>query len=146
VPCVPASPRRPFRSPASSPPPRTGDGGIFVGEVHRDRLRHLGELGVEHFLTAAHDEVAALAGGDAAEDEHVAEVVVVGIVGDGIAEVDADCLEDEARPLIALGHLLLDVGEAIGEGQALVDGDPGGRGKAEDGLLGEVVGAAADVS
>lgn len=77
----------------------------------------------------------------------MAEVVEVGVVGEGVAEVDADGVVDLGGALVAIGHEGLDVFEFFGEAHfGVFDGDAGGGEEAADGLLGEVLDAAAVVA
>ena len=67
---------------------------LFVGNVERDARRELRELDLQHLARAVDDVVAARAGGDAPEHEHVPEVVERGEMRDAIAEVRAERLVD----------------------------------------------------
>ena len=68
-----------------------------------------GEFEFEDLTGAVEDDVRAWTGGDAAENEDVADVVEVGVVGDGVAQVCADCFVDFSSAGIVLLHERLDV-------------------------------------
>ncbi len=119
---------------------------FFVGDVHFDFIEGFGELFGKHFAGGVEDDVAAFAGGDAAEDEHVVEVVEVEVVGDGVAEVGADGLVDGGGAFVAGLHEFLDFDESFGESHFVGEIDFGSGEEFVDGLLGEVECADAGVA
>ena len=119
---------------------------FFVGEVEGEARCQGGEFAAEDFFGGGEEVIAAGAAGDAAEDEEVVDVVEVGVVREGVAEVGADGLVNFLRARIAFGHEGLHEFEFFGERQAEVGGDAGGDEEAADGLLGEVLRADAVVA
>jgi hypothetical protein len=103
------------------------------------------EIGVQDLARHAKDEVPPGSRGDAAEREEVLEGVMVGILGQGIAEVDADGFEDAGRAWIALLMEVLHGFELV-RGMPDRKGDPGVVSEAHHGLLGEILHPAAKVA
>ena len=68
--------------------------GVFIRDVQLDLLRELGEFLVEDFLCALEQDDTALARGDAAHDEHMLDVIELGVVRDRVAEIGADGVVD----------------------------------------------------
>ena len=80
---------------------------LLAGDVKTDALGHLGELLLQDLLRQLENQVPTFARHHAAQHQQVAEVVEIGVVGDGVAEPDADGLVDLARAVVARRHQLL---------------------------------------
>ena len=78
---------------------------LLVGNVEADR--EFGELLFEHFPGGVEDDRTAFAGGDAAEQQQMLELVEVRIVGERVAEVAADGAVDGGGARIVFGHRFL---------------------------------------
>ena len=62
---------------------------LFAGNVKTKALRKLGEFGVEHLAGDGKDQVAALLGEHTAQHQQIADLVKIGVSGDGVSEIDA---------------------------------------------------------
>ena len=119
---------------------------LFVGHVEADLGGEGRKFSRQHRLGFAQDHFASGTAGDAAEDEHVAQVIEVGPMGHGIAEAGADGLVEACGPFIAGGHVFLNFHEALGQRERGGDVEACGRDEASDGLLAEELDAAAAVA
>src|SRR5699024_4064530 len=99
----------------------------------------------EDLLAHVQDDVAATAVHDPAQEQHVLEAVEVVVQSQGVAQVHADGAVDSLGGGAGDLHELLDLLELLGGGEVRGQVDAGGRGQLDDGVLGEVLHAAADV-
>ena len=76
-------------------------GRLFAGDVKTHPRGHFGELRLENLIGNRENQVAAFARHHTPEHQQVAEIVKVGVVRDGVAEIDADGFVDLARALVA---------------------------------------------
>jgi hypothetical protein len=119
--------------------------GFLVGKMEGECGAEVGEFAIEDLPGFAEDEIPGAAGGNAAEDEEMAQIVHGGVLCESITEIDADGFEDGDGSGIAFLVKILNEFELVG-GVSGRQWDVGGWGEAHDGLLGEVLGAAADVT
>ena len=120
--------------------------GLLVGQGGVHEAGHLRVLVGQHLLTGVQDDVAAPAGHDATQQQHVLEAVEVVVQGQGVAQVHADGAVDGLGGGTALVHQLLDLLELLSRGEVGGQADAGGGSQLDDGVLGEVFDAAADVA
>ena len=113
-----------FKEKSSLPLRQTGCGGglayaaeLFVGQAGTDRLVDLGIFVSQHFLAALQDEVAALAGHDTAQQQHMFEAVHIIVQSQRVSQIYTDALVDLGGAGIALFHELLNDLQLFGGGR-----------------------------
>src|SRR6266542_1623532 len=93
----------------------------------------------KYLLGFLEDDRAPLARGDAAQNEDVLESIEFGALQEAISEVDADTLEDGARPFVARLEELLHGLELGARGVVRGELDARARRKPDDGVLRKVI-------
>ena len=91
---------------------------FFIGHVEAHLGRQGWKFGRQHRFGFAQNDVTAGAAGDASEDEHMAQVVEVGPVGNGISKAGANGLVNLSGPLVTGGHAFLYFHQALGQRKA----------------------------
>jgi hypothetical protein len=107
----------------------------FIWKPEPDFLRQFRELGSQHFMGAAQNDVPTLARRHAAENQNIAEFVEVRVVRDAMSHITANGLENPlCSRLPGSGHFLNEF-ELLRGAEALVQADPSLGSQAKDRLL-----------
>jgi hypothetical protein len=115
---------------------------MFIRQMDLDLVCKLWKFCSEDLVGSIYNQLSSTTGSAASEDENVFQFVKKSIMGDCIAQIDADALPDLRCSLIPCLQLLLEKVELICVCDTNRQLYPCLRRKAEDCLLGEILPAA----
>ena len=105
----------------------------FIRDVDGDI--EFGEFLFENSGGLVDDLVAAGTAGNAAEEQEIFQIVEVGVVSDGVTEIDTDGAVDLGSTFIVFAAGFLDEFEDFGQGSTGGEVETGGFDQTADGLL-----------